>query len=373
MTAVNPFVMGLNSGTSADGVSAVLARFVGRRIEIKKFLTDPYPAELTRLIRMGGALSAGEVSELNMEIGRAFAKTAVHLLKKSHVKPADVTGIGSHGQTVYHGPGDRIPNTLQIGDPSVIAQAAGLPVVSGFRQGDIAAGGQGAPLIPFFDRYFFGHGKPRALLNIGGMANVAVVGRDVHQPLAFDTGPGNYLMDQTLQDLSAGKIGFDAGGRIAKKGALAMERIPRMAEHPYFSKKPPKSTGAETFGREFLMRHFQDRWHPDDLNDLLATLNYFTCITIQEGFRSFIFPKFKISDIVVSGGGVFNKTMIKKLECLFAPIPVVSIETLGIPPLAKEPLAFAFFAWRRLHNQVNHWPQSTGAKKACVLGSVTLP
>ncbi len=364
--------LGLMSGTSADGVSAALGRFHGHSFEYIDDLTVDYSLEVLKKIRQRGALSVADASLLNRELGEVFAHAALKLLKKNQIKPANVACIGSHGQTIYHGPNDALKNTLQLADPAVIAERTGIPVVSNFRQRDVAVGGEGAPLIPFFDNFFYGSGPVRALLNIGGIANVTVVGRGVDAPIAFDTGPGNCLMDMAVQHITDGKDHFDHHGQRAKHGTIDMAAVSKMIEHPYFKKSPPKSTGPEIFDNEFLKKHFGEKMRTAP-NDVLATLNYFTCLTIQESFRNHIFGRFSVNDIVVSGGGVHNKTLMKKLECLFAPIPVVSIESVGLPAQAKEPLAFAFFGLRCLHHQINHFPSATGAKEARVLGSLTRP
>jgi len=364
--------LGLMSGTSADGVSAALGSFENHAFEFIGDVTIGYPSEILGKIRQRGALRVSEASLLNRELGEIFSSAALKLLKKTRVKPSDVACIGSHGQTIYHGPDDALKNTLQLADPSVIAERTGIAVVSHFRQRDIAAGGQGAPLIPFFDHFFYGAGPVRALLNIGGIANVAVVGKGIDVPLAFDTGPGNGLMDMAIQEMTGGKEPFDRGGQMAKQGSIDMAAIQRMIAHPFFKKHPPKSTGPELFNNAFLREHFGEKFSSSPA-DVLATLNYFTCLTIQESFRNYIFQKYPIQELIVSGGGVFNKTLMKKLECLFAPIPVKSIETTGLPAQAKEPLAFAFFGLRCLHHQINHLPSGTGAKHARVLGSITRP
>jgi anhydro-N-acetylmuramic acid kinase len=286
------------------------------------------------------------------------------------VSPDKVECIGSHGQTIYHGPHDTVPNTFQLGEPAVIAERTGITVVSNFRGRDIAVGGEGAPLIPYFDHFFYGNGPVRAFQNIGGIGNVTIVGHGIDTPLAFDTGPGNCLMDMVMRQISHGKEDHDHNGVRAKHGTINMAAVSDMMLHPYFKKAPPKSTGLELFGEDFLARHLTDelREKPDDV---LATLNYFTCISIQESYRNFVFKNYPVTEVVVSGGGVYNKTLMKKLECLFAPIPVVSIETMGYPALAKEPLAFAFFGLRALQGKPNHLPAATGAKHARLLGSIT--
>ncbi|MCG3205875.1 MAG: Anhydro-N-acetylmuramic acid kinase [Elusimicrobia bacterium] len=364
--------LGLMSGTSADGVSAALGRFQGHSFEFLGDLTVDYPENILLKIRQRGALPASQVSLLNRELGELFAAAALKLLKKTHTKPESVECIGSHGQTIYHGPQDELKNTLQLADPAVIAERTGIPVVSNFRQRDIAVGGEGAPLIPFFDHFFFGSGPVRALLNIGGIANVTIVGRGLEGPLAFDTGPGNCLMDLVVQEITQGKEPFDRGGARAKHGTIDMAVVGRMLEHPYFKKPPPKSTGPEMFDHRFLMEYLGEkiRINPEDA---LATLNYFTCLTIQESFRNHVFKDYSVTELIVSGGGVHNKVLMKKMECLFAPIPVKSIESTGLPAQAKEPLAFAFFGLRGLHHQINHLPSGTGAKQARVLGSITKP
>jgi len=362
--------IGLMSGTSADGVSAVLAEFTGKKFKICGFKTFPYPSETRALIRKGPTLSAKELSILNFTLGHLFAEAALKLLKICRVKPARVTCIGSHGQTIYHGPGDKSSNTLQIGEPAVIAEETKIAVVSHFRERDIAAGGEGAPLIPFFEQYFFGDGPTRAFQNIGGIANVTVVGINAAGPLAFDTGPGNCLMDEAMRIISRGRKNFDKDGGLAGRGEVDLRKIEQMMKDDYFRDPPPKSTGLDKFGREFLLRFFQKDLQKNPEN-VLATLNFFTCLSIQEGFRNFIFPKFKIEEIVVSGGGAKNKFLLKNLRRLFNPIPVIPIDKIGIPSQAKEPLAFAFLGLRAIQGKINHLPQTTGAQGQRVLGRVT--
>jgi anhydro-N-acetylmuramic acid kinase len=366
----NHLALGLMSGTSADGVSAALGEFHGHSYKLHGHLTIPYPAFVVEKIRRRGALPAAEVSRLDVELGELFAQAANKLLKKTRTRASAVTCIGSHGQTLYHGPADTPKNTLQLADPATIAERTGISVVSHFRQRDIAAGGEGAPLIPYFDQFFFGAGPVRALLNLGGIANVTIVGKNIGTPLAFDTGPANCLMDMAVQLLANGQEDHDHNGQRAKRGAIDPMLAAAMIQDPYFKKPPPKSTGPELFNREFLDAHCGEllRSNPDGA---LATLMYFTCLTIQEAFRDHVFGKYAVSELVVSGGGAHNKTLMKKLECLFAPIPVISIEALGLPAQAKEPLAFAFFGLRCFHGQINHLPSGTGAKAARVLGRLT--
>ena len=234
------------SGTSCDGISAALVSFRGFRLRVLAEQTRAYPERLARRLRRGPQLSARELSSLHMELGAQFAAAALRLLRAAKVPAGRVEVIGSHGHTVYHGPGDPVPSTLQIGASAVIAHRTGIPVVADFRPRDLAAGGEGAPLVPAFDEAFFGGGPIRALQNIGGIANVTVVGRGL-RPLAFDTGPGNCLMDLAARRASGGRLRYDAGGRLALRGRINHRAVERLWRHPYFRRHPPKSTGPELF------------------------------------------------------------------------------------------------------------------------------
>ena len=359
--------LGLMSGTSADGVSAVLARFSGGGFKTLGSCTYPYKPSLASKVRNPSKLSLPEISSLNFEIGEAFANAALRLMRSRRVSAQSVAVIGSHGQTIFHAPDGRPPSTLQIGESSVIAERTGITVVSDFRPRDMAAGGQGAPLIPFFDEYFFGSGPVRSLLNIGGIANAAVVGRSIKNPSAFDTGPGNCLMDWAAGRMSRGRKHFDANGSLAARGKIDLNAVSQMASHPYFLRKPPKSSGREVFNENFIPKKLVEA-KPETL---LATLTYFTAFTIFEAHERFIFPKFPVQEIIVSGGGAFNRALMGHLHSLFRSVKVRSISEFGVHPQAKEPLAFAFFAWQAAAGKINHLPQGTGAKGARILGKIT--
>lgn len=349
--------IGLMSGTSADGVSAAL-------VQIKPFAVIASgtlrfrPSDQDRIRALKNA-TAAELSEANMWLGEKFALAANRLMKKTG-RRASV--IGSHGQTVWHSPGRH---TLQIGEPSVIAERTGLTVVADFRPRDIAAGGQGAPLLPFFDRWLFGKSpRPRALQNIGGIANVCVVGGKHDGSLGFDTGPGNGLIDRAVRLLN-GKP-FDRHGAIAKRGRIDEKLLRRLLDHPYFRKKPPKSTGPEEFGDEFLRERVGRRITPDTI----ATLTTFTARTIADAYERWL-PK--IDEVVVSGGGVYNRTLMQALEWLLFPAPVRPISVYAIDPLAKEPAAFALFAALAIEGKPNTLPGATGARRAVVAGKIVPP
>ena len=355
------------SGTSCDGISAALAQFHGRTFRVIAEQTRPYPLRVARLLRRGPSLSAAELSSLNVTLGEQFASTARALLRSARVAPRRVAVIGSHGHTIYHGPRDPVPSTLQIGEPSVIAHRTGIAVVAHFRERDLAAGGEGAPLVPFFDEAFFGNGPVRAMQNLGGIANVTVVGRGV-QPLAFDTGPGNCLIDLAADRASGGRLRYDPQGHLALRGRIDHRAVGRLWRHPYFRRPPPKSTGRELFNEAWLRQIFGSRrgraWH-----DVLATVTYFTAYSVAESYRRFM--PHRLHEVIASGGGVYNRTLMDHLGTLLAPVPVRSIERYGIPAQAKEPMAFAFLALRAIQGRANHVPHTTGASSACLLGALT--
>ena len=363
---MNDLALGLMSGTSCDGISAALVQFRGRTLRVVAERTIPYPSRLSRLLRRSATLSVQEVSSLNTELGEQFARTAVRMLREAKVSARRVRVVGSHGHTIYHGPRDPVPSTLQIGEPAVIAQRTGLPVVADFRPRDLAAGGQGAPLVPYFDQAFFGDGPIRALQNIGGIANVTVVGAGA-PTLAFDTGPGNCLIDLAAGLTSRGRLRYDANGRLALRGRIDHRALERLWRHPYFRLPPPKSTGREVFNDALLRQIFGSRLQHSPI-DVLATVTCFTAFSIAESYRRFI--RHRLREVIVSGGGVRNRTLMRHLERLLAPLPVRSIERYGIPAQAKEPVAFAYLALRALQGRVNHLPHTTGARSACILGVI---
>lgn len=352
--------LGLMSGTSGDGLSIALAGFSGKSCRVLSYKTFPYSAEFSKKIARATELKTPELSLLNAELGIFFAKKTREFLKNAPAEGIQV--IGSHGHTVFHAGSDKIPHTFQIGEPSYLAEALGIPVVSDFRPRDIAAGGSGAPLIPFFDQFFWGD-KVRALQNIGGIANVTVVGTP--KLIAFDTGPGNCLIDWAVQKMTRGKQAYDNNGRIAARGKINLPAVKKMMSHAYFQKRPPKSTGRELFNESWIPAPLK-KSKPEDL---VATLTYFTACSIHAGYQKWI--KEPIREVVVSGGGAFNSTLLAHLIKLFAPIPVLSIEHYKIHAQAKEPAAFAFFALQALEGKINHSPEGTGAKHPAILGKIT--
>jgi anhydro-N-acetylmuramic acid kinase len=339
------------SGTSGDGVSAALARIgPGRSVRVLRHLTEPFsPAEQRAVLALRDATSS-RLSEANVLLGRRFASAARRVMRGGP-RPAV---IGSHGHTAWHEPGRH---TLQVGEPSIIAEETGVDVVADFRPRDIAAGGQGAPLVPFFDEFVFGRSRKRiALLNIGGIANVSVVGGG-RPTIAFDTGPGNTLIYEMVRRLTQGRQAFDRGGAIARGGRIDARLLDRWLADPYFRKRPPKSTGRERFGADFA------GVRPSA--DAVATLTLFTARTIADALR-----RYAPVEVIASGGGVFNGTLMGHLAWLLSPARVTTSDAHGIPPLAKECAAFALFAVRAIQGRVNTVPSATGARHAVVAGKM---
>lgn len=370
--------LGLMSGTSADGIDALLAEVSGKglrtRVRTLVFETYPFtPGMKQRILKLVSA-QAEEICEMNFIIGELLAEAARKLMKRAKVSPGKVDFIGSHGQTVYHLSGHpcRRNSTLQIGEGAVLAARTGVITVCDFRPADIAAGGTGAPLVPFADYILFRKkGKTRALLNLGGIANVTVIPGKLDQVMAFDTGPANMVIDGLVRLQSRGKRKWDDGGQLAGKGKLNERLLGDLMGHPYLRLPPPKSTGREMFGEEFA-KNLWKKGRRLSFEDLLATATFFTAASIYLGFDRFIFPLFRVDEIYVSGGGMHNRTLMGFLGKVFDPIPVAPLNDLGVPGDAKEALAFALLADATLQGMASNVPSATGARGPAVLGKIIL-
>lgn len=350
--------VGLMSGTSADGVTAALVREDASSLAVLRHRTYPYPPALKKRVLGAPALSVAELSRLNFELGEAFASAARKI--SAGTRPAV---IGSHGQTVWHGPDAVPPNTLQIAEPSVIAERTGITVAADFRPRDMAAGGQGAPLVPAFDLFLYGRGPLTAVVNVGGIANVSLAGGGrLHA--AFDTGPGNALLDEAVRRATNGRAEFDRGGRLAAAGRPDEARLARLLAHPYFKKSAPKSLDRSTFGPALLDRHYP-RLNRSSLPDALATLAELTARSLWLAVLENS-PR-PVSRVVVSGGGALNRHLMRRLSSLFAPAPVT---VTAIPVMAKEAACFAWLALRTLDGKPGNLPAATGARGPRVLGKI---
>ena len=379
-------VVGILSGTSADSVSACLIRISeqsGRtRVRELAFHQQPYPAGMRAFIlrnSLPGASSIDVVTRLNAAIGEFFGETVVRLCRRARIPLSSIDLIGSHGQTVHHLPnagpmfGLRSRGTLQIGDPSFIAQRTGIVTVGDFRTADMAVGGQGAPLVPYLDALLFqSPSRSRLLLNLGGIANFTVLpaGRRPRDVRAFDTGPANMVLDALAERLTGAR--YDRDGRMARQGRVIALLLAWMMSHRYLSKRPPKSTGREMFGAMFvdaILRRSR-RASPEDL---LATATEFTARSIGDQYRRFVDATVHCDEVLVSGGGTHNRFLMERLQEHFAPIPVRSVATEGFSVDAKEAILFAVLARAAVLGHPANLPSVTGASRPVILGKICVP
>jgi anhydro-N-acetylmuramic acid kinase len=376
-------IVGLMSGTSLDGVDAALVEIEGEGVEDVRFrlvhwLTAPFDEARREAIH--GAILAGSAERLcglHADLGEWLAEAATRVCEEAGVPRERVDAVGSHGQTVWHRPpsGERRGATLQLGDPATIAERTGIAVVSDFRTRDMAAGGQGAPLVPWVDRLLFSlPDRARALQNIGGIGNVTwVPPRGSAEPsLAFDTGPGNALMDTAVEIATGGRMTFDRDGKLAAQGEVDETLLAELLRHPYFAAEPPKSTGREEFGRPFVERLVAATAPEGDRDwlDLVATLTELTARSIADAYRRWIVPR-GVEQVVLTGGGARNPTLVRRIRSLLDPLEVAGGEVLGVDPECKEAVAFAVLAWAHLRGIPANVPAATGAAGPRVLGSFT--
>lgn len=367
MGKTNLLAVGLMSGTSADGISAVVTQndLARRNVKLLAYNTYAYPRGLQNYIHNLAKADAPGVARANFYLGKLFANAANKIIKKSGLSPNKIDVIGSHGQTICHLPDSKIPATLQIAELSVIAEKTGITTVADFRCRDIAAGGQGAPLVPYLDWFLFSGCEITAVQNIGGIANVSIVSRKRSETMAFDTGPGNVLIDEAMRRITKSRMQYDKGGNFAKKGIVLFQLLDKLLQHPYFGKIPPKSCDRNTF-LPLFERHCAS-YIKKCPYDLVATLTFFTAKTITDSYNQFV--QNKISKVIVSGGGAFNPVIMDYLKALYSPEPK-SIEKYEIHPLAKEPMAFALLACNTIRGLAGNIRSATGAKKDIILGKI---
>lgn len=388
-------IVGLMSGTSADGVDACVARLAldapGTDVavrgadyvrstgglslshEIISHRTFPHAPSLRRAIL--GARTVSDACRLNFAVAAAFAAAALRVISAARLRPSDVLAIASHGQTLFHAPSARpigaypSRSTMQVGDGCAIAAATGILTVSDFRAKDVALGGQGAPLVPFVE-YLLTPPGGAVWLNIGGISNITVVPQGARDAdvVAFDTGPGNTLLDRIIRQRSNGRGAYDAGGRLALKGTVDERLLTRMLAHPYFRRRPPKSTGPEEFGEAFLKKYRL----PERIEDACATLAALTAETIARGVKTAAKGK-GAPRLIASGGGTKNAAIMRRLSALLAGMEVADSGFIGVPPEAKEAFAFAVLGFCTLSGIPNNLPSATGASRPAVLGKISPP
>ena len=398
-----------------DGIDAALVRVSGSasrpRVRLVAFETLAYPAPVRQMvlrIAAGENATAGAISQLNFLLGELFAEAALRVCQKGSVLPAQITAIGSHGQTIYHqgAPtqkgGRSIASTLQIAEPAVIAERTGVPVVGDFRTADLAAGGQGAPLVPMVDYLLLRDTrKGTVALNIGGIANFTVVPAGVppEQVFGFDTGPGNMVIDGLIRYFTSGQETYDAGGRWAARGRVIEPLLDTMLCLPFFAQPPPKSAGREQFGQSFIERFFLAKESSTDPGgrthkqiepidnrqsaidhqpgarpeDLLRTATELTARTVTDALERFVLGKIDIHRLIISGGGAHNRLLVARLGELLPKLRIHRSDEFGLHVDAKEAIAFAVLADRTMHGLPGNLPSVTGARRPLVLGKVSRP
>jgi anhydro-N-acetylmuramic acid kinase len=385
-------VAGIMSGTSADGIDVALVHLLGRGVNIRLRLLAhehrDYPAAVRRavLAAMNAAsASVADVARLNTRLGELYADAVAYTLKQhSGIKPQL---IGCHGQTIYHQGdargylGSKITTTWQTGESAIISARFGIPVVSDFRPADMAAGGKGAPLVPFLDYVFYRHPRRmRVLQNLGGIGNFSVIpaGAKPEQVIAFDTGPGNMVIDACTERLFHKP--YDRDGKHAARGKIIESALHRALRHPFFRSKPPKTAGREEFGREFVKEFLRSFPRRTKKEDIIATATALTARSIGIALRQVLevsSPKKVLNkatgDYIVAGGGAHNKTLLEMLRLEVEPLgfKVSTSDQLGLPAEAKEAVAFALLAYQTWHRQPGNLPSATGASRPAILGKTS--
>jgi anhydro-N-acetylmuramic acid kinase len=370
------------SGTSADAIEVALATPTPPKLLNHTTLPLPTPirAEILRIAE-GAPATAAQISQLNFRLGQVFAEAALTALRKFRISPGRVSLIGSHGQTIFH-QGRPIPflghstaSTMQIGEPAIIAARTGITTIADFRPADIAAGGQGAPLVPFADYLLYRHPKKgRVSLNLGGIANITVIPAHAkpNQVFAFDTGPANMLIDSLVSHFSHGRQHFDKDARQARKGRSIPYLLNSLLRDPYLRQSPPKSTGREYYGVLYTTALLSlAKKHRASPNDLLHNVTIFTALSVVDALHRFVLPKTKIHQLIVSGGGAHNPLIMAQLTAALAPIEVIPSSEFGIPEDAKEAFAFALLANETFHHRPSNLPSATGAHQPAILGKIS--
>jgi anhydro-N-acetylmuramic acid kinase len=352
-------VAGVMSGTSLDGIDVAIVDIRGRRIATAGFQSTAYPAAVRAALL--GPLDAERISRLNFELGELYGRAVLRAVRR--FGPVDL--IGCHGQTIFHQGGTH---TLQIGEAAVLAERTQTPVVSNFRTRDIAAGGQGAPLVPYVDYLLFRHaGRTRVALNIGGIANITVIppAARPQDVIAFDTGPGNMVIDALAREYTRGRENCDRDGRIAASGKVNRKLLAALLADPYYTRRAPKSAGREQYGSAFVARLRRSKL---SLPDLVATATVLTAATIAVGVR-------RVStgplDLIASGGGVHNPCIMAHLAAFLPNAAIATTAQHGIDPDAKEAIAFAVLALETWRHKPANLPSATGARHTAILGDIT--
>jgi len=377
-------VIGLMSGTSADGIDACLVEISSSRqhLRIKElgFMSQPYPEPLRKKILEvsdPAFQNLDQVLRLNMVVGEYFAKAALSFTRKLGYTCGQIDLIGSHGQTIRHLPQEvlrfkkRVKATLQIGEPAVIARRTGVITVGDFRASDMASGGQGAPLAPLGHFFLFNRKNlSQIVLNLGGIANITVLQRDceLKDVRGFDTGPCNVILDALAKRLFGKR--FDRNGKIASSGTVDQKLLRKLKRHEYFQKAPPKSTGREDFDEIFIGRILDSDLSKEDV---IATASELIVWSIGDAYRRYVRPSQKAKQVIVCGGGVHNKYLLQRLSDLFYPVEVITSDRVGYNPDGVESIVFAILANQSINGLPGSLKRVTGSTKDAVLGKICLP
>ena len=375
------FSVGLMSGTSLDGIDAALVEIQGHgkdtKVNLIGFETLSIPDNIKKEIKkacLEGESSVDLICSLNFKMGYLFADAVKKVCEYNNFPLEKLDYIASHGQTIYHIPKDNgilKKSTFQIGEAAVIAYETNTKVVSNFRVMDMAADGEGAPLVPYSEYILYGgNGENVALQNIGGIGNVTFIhgnGRE-EEIFAFDTGPGNMIIDEACQRLFDKP--YDANGEIAAKGSINNEMLQDLMKHDYINKVPPKTTGREVFGEEYT-KNILEKYKYVKKEDFLATVTMFTAKTISENYKRFILSKYSLDKIIIGGGGAHNKTLLKFISNELEGIKVCTQDEMGFSSDAKEAVAFVILGNETLHGSASNVISATGAKKRVILGNIT--
>lgn len=372
--------IGIMSGTSLDGIDTVLVHIEGyaknTQLNVIEYNEFPIPQYLIEKIKKACSSESNSelICSLNFELGSLFCDAVEALLKKAHFPKGKINYIASHGQTIYHIPflkDDCIPSTFQIGEPALLAYRFQTTVISNFRAMDMAAGGQGAPLVPYSEYVLYSSShKNIALQNIGGIGNVTFLNHSLNldDVFAFDTGPGNMVINEACNILYHKP--YDDEGKIASTGTINIDLLQELMNHPYFQKTPPKSTGREDFG-EFFVKDLLLRYAHLPHEDIIATLTMFTAKSIAFHYQRDILSYYSLDEVIVGGGGSHNKTLMRFICDELSPIPVYTQDDIGYSSDAKEAIAFAILGNETLHHHYSNVKSSTGAKDYVVLGQIT--
>lgn len=375
--------VGLMSGTSLDGVDTVLCEISGQdestKVKQLYFKTYDIPESLRTKIRKCCSrelIPVDLICSLNFELGYLFADAVKSLCKDVNVKLEDLSFIASHGQTIFHIPkayDDYVPSTLQIGEAAIIANECKTKVISNFRVMDMAVGGEGAPLVPYSETLLYSEeNQAVALQNIGGIGNVTVLPKkgDTKKVIAFDTGPGNMMIDEAVRTFYGKK--YDTDGYYARQGNLIPSLAAELKDHPYFNLEIPKTTGREMFGEHFT-KSILEKYHSCEPNDLIHTFTWFTAYSIAYHYKKYLISEYGLKKCIIGGGGAYNSYLLELIRNEIPEVTVMTQEEHGFSSEAKEALAFVILGNQTYHRSPSNVPSATGAKKSVILGQITYP